>query len=83
MSQLVVINKENAALGLGIRIQFFDNVGLADNEVIKFEGQSIVYRDNSVFDGWLIFAGAPNAEGPWMFINKSKYTDNLEILGEL
>lgn len=81
MSQLVIMNKENALVSLGIRVQFFDKINPED-EVGKIEGYSIVYRDNSKFDGWLIFSGDPENEGPWVFIH-GPVIDKLEILGEL
>jgi len=75
------MNKENAEVGLGIRVQFFDKVVTHDN-VIEYKGYSVVFRDNSQFDGWLIFSGHKDKEGPWMFMN-GLAMDRLEILGEL
>jgi hypothetical protein len=81
MSQLIIMNKENAEVGLGIRVQFFDKVGTADS-AIEYKGYSVVYRDNSQFDGWIIFSGDKNKDGPWMFMS-GPVMDRLEILGEL
>lgn len=80
MKELILINKETGELGLGIKINFYDN--WETNNVCKIEGYTVGFRP-SKHDGWLIFTGKNEAEGPWIFCKMELVDEKIESLGEL
>ncbi len=81
MSQLILINKETGELGLGIKIDFHDKFE-STNEMCKMEGYSIGFRPVQ-HDGWLLFSGDNEAEGPWLYMKAEAVDSRVEIYGEL
>lgn len=76
----VIMNKDNGSIGLGIAVTFHEKYH--HEELGKMEGYRISLSKNEP-DGWLLFSGANDASGPWIFINNDVIKDKIEVLGEL
>lgn len=81
MKQFVLMNSKGD-LGLGVRIQFFDNV-VREGEAGKLADNFDIVIRESGHDGWLVFNGGPEDSHPWIYVNKDFVDGRLEILGEL
>lgn len=82
MKQLILMNKETGEVGLGIRIQLFDNL-LPSKDSLTGDNSYILAVAYDVGYHWLIFAGEPNEDHPWVFQRREFVDKNVEILGEL
>lgn len=68
----VAMNKRTGELGLVIPVAFlYDYREIVDYTVTVTSG----------CDGYLVFSGHPDADGPWLYVKE--LGDNVEILGEL
>lgn len=81
MKQLVIMNKETGHTSLGIKISFFDKYDV-DNELDVFDGYSIGFLPSKP-DGWLIFSGDDDSEGPWMYCKSEMIEEKTEVVCEL
>lgn len=81
MKQLILMNKKTGELGLGCRVQLFDNI-LNEDELGGLPGYSISIR-GSDFDGWIFFSGKPENDHPWIWVNRKILDDKCEVIGEL
>jgi len=81
VKQFVLMNANNGMLGLGVRVQLFDSV-VAEEPLAKLGNFSVTVRSDQ-YDGWLIFSGIDDAEGPWLWVQRDYIDSKMEILGEL
>lgn len=72
--QLVGMNKQTGQLGLVIPIAFIQDLVISKKFIF---GVNV-----GTPDGYLVFTGGPDDDGPWVFVQK-RVDQKFEILGEL
>lgn len=76
----IVMNSETGEVGLGIKLAFMNK--RQEHELDNLPGFSIQLAPTKP-DAWALFAGADDAEGPWMMVSKPEYLEKIEDIGPL
>jgi hypothetical protein len=78
---IVGMNRGTGDIGLLMPFCFVDFLELAKiHDGADFK-KTVVYGQKA--DGFLVFTGKSDAEGPWVYVNKDVVNDLIELLGEL
>lgn len=75
-----VLMAKNGNISIGIRVAFHDKYHAEDMGALA--GYRIALTASEP-EGWLVFHGEPEANGPWIYFDKKFIAENCEDLGPL